>query len=461
MDDNNFDKIIKEKADAFLDSGHDAHALTDLRSRLSNLPAKKTGWSSGRTAYIVGSLVLFTLINFSIVWYFSEGRHTVLTDEIDQLRSERSQFISLQNELVELRAIKVDTVYIYRDLLATHDTGTADLHYSNSAPVSNEGYISLQSNQAVGNYKLLADDQELSEELENFLVRNNLILRGDQGKRVLIVQNVPVTSINARDSQIYYGNMTPGIPDNIPDVATYEELEPQKPPTKKEIPNKMLWALEKHNHKGLDFQFGLEAMFHKTSYDIGAGDINGGLGLMTEVIFSPVLRLETGIHFGARSYSLKEDEISTLPPGTLDDYPGLDDDLGRLIRLESDAKLIKVPINLKVFGILDHNKKWYASVGLTPQWATTQELDYKYAIDTPDLPEGDLEYVSFIGSKQEMSPAFYVTTFNLGAGTEVYLNDKFRWQIGVFYQKGLSEAGVENRKLQSFGIKSSLWFNKP
>jgi len=35
------------------------------------------------------------------------------------------------------------------------------------------------------------------------------------------------------------------------------------------------------------------------------------------------------------------------------------------------------------------------------------------------------------------------------------------WQIGVFYQKGLNKAGVENRKLHGFGVKSSIWFNKP
>ena len=78
---------------------------------------------------------------------------------------------------------------------------------------------------------------------------------------------------------------------------------------------------------------------------------------------------------------------------------GYDDELGELIALESDADLVKIPLNLKYFGIIDHNKRWYLSGGLTPQWSTRQELDYKYALDVPEPPIGDTEFVSFVGSK--------------------------------------------------------------
>lgn len=463
MDDKSFDKIVKEKAEVFQDSGHDAQALTDLRKRLSNLPgAKKNSWSGGRIAYMVGSMVLFTLVNFAIVWYFSEGRHASLTDEIDQLKSERSQFISLQEELVELRELKVDTIYVYRNLVTTRNTGSAGLQFNQANSEVQENYSSLPSGQADGYFQLVPDDQKLSEELEDFLRRNNLLIKKDGGKMTLVVQNQPVFPMGDFRLSNNYNPIAPGMPDNLPKVGTFEELDTQKKPEKKKIPNKMLWALEKHNHSGVDFQFGVEGKFHKGNYDVGVGDNNGGMGLITEVIFSPVLRLETGIHFGARSYKIGDTEIDQLPAEFFDDYPGYNDQLGTLSSLESDADLIKIPLNLKVFSILDHNKKWYASAGLTPQWAMKQELEYKYALSTPSPPIDGAEYVSFVGSKQEISSAYYTTTFNLGVGTEVYLNEKLRWQLGVFYQKGLSKVGVENRKLKSsFGVKSSLWFNRP
>ena len=182
---------------------------------------------------------------------------------------------------------------------------------------------------------------------------------------------------------------------------------------------------------------------------------------MNEIIFSPVIRLETGIQLTARSYRINDEVIPGLPPDFFEDYPGYNDQLGDIIYVESDADLVKIPLNLKVFGILDHNKKWYASVGLTPQWAVSQEFEYKYALDTPTPPIGGSEYLSFVGLKYEVSSSYYTTTLNLGLGTEVFLNEKLRWQLGVFYQKALSKVGAENRKLHSFGVKSSLWFNHP
>lgn len=465
MDDKRFDDIVKKKAEAFNDTGYDPHALSDLRKRLSNLASLKSGWNANRTAFVVGSMVLFTLINFGVAWYFSEGRHTALNDEINQLRSERQQLIAFQDQWNHSRNLKTDTIYIYRDVLSGGSAGKKGLSLQRLNEVDSETHkvrhtSSFSENQEEF-YMLLQGDQELSEELKTFLSQNNLLLKGDQGEMMLVVHNATVKPVRDYHTDRNQWLSGPGMPQFLPEVSTYQEPEHYRAAEKKEIPSRILWALEKHNHRGVDFQFGLEGKYQKSNYDVGIGKGSGGIGFMTEVIFSPALRLETGLHFGTRVYQISEDEIRQLPPSFFGDYPGYDEQLGELSSLESEAKLVQIPLNLKVFAPLDHNKRWYLSAGLTPQWATNQEFDYKYSVQTSDPPD-ESEFFSYVGSNQEVDLSYYTTTLNLGLGTEVYLNQRLRWQLGLFYQKGISTAGYENRKLtNSFGIKSSVWFNPP
>ena len=133
MDDKRFDDIIKKKAEGYVDSGHDAHALSDLRRRLDNVGQQKSGFRFGKTGYLLGAMALFSLINFGIVWYFSEGRYTALNEEVAQLKEERSQLINNNSGSSQVQVVektKVDTVYVYRDLLATvgHESVSAQSH---------------------------------------------------------------------------------------------------------------------------------------------------------------------------------------------------------------------------------------------------------------------------------------------------------------------------------------------
>ena len=458
MDDNRFDDIIRSKAEGYQDTGHDEHALSDFRKQLDSLPGKKLSGNWSRTAYLLGAMALFTLINFGIVWYFSEGRHIALSEEIGQLKEERAELIKSRvtdKQYQVPEKSRIDTVYVYRNFISQNQ-GTA------SSGLPNTEFETGANNNLRPHYALLSTDQSLSQELELFLKQNDLVLKDDNGELILVVNSSTVTPVyNYTTSEGHGYTEKPGVPTYLASVDTYDMPEPSKQPEKKQISNQMLWELEKHNHGGIDFQFGIEGKYHQSNFDVGKGERNGGIGFMTEAIFSPTWRLETGVHLGARAYRISSEEIQELPPSFFDDYPGYDDQLGELNGLESDALLIKVPINLKRFAPLDHNKRWYISAGMTPQWARKQEFDYKYSVESPNPPDGG-EFVSFVGSKQEVSGSYYTTTINLGLGTEVYLNERLRWQLGLFYQKGIGEAGYEKRQLESsYGIKSSFWFNKP
>jgi len=472
MDDKRFDEIIKKKAAGFVDSGQDPNALQDFRNRMQQTRVA-TGTSSRwsrNTAMMVGSIALFTLINFGISWYFSHKREAASLSELADLRSEKDQLVDLKQELIELRSIKTDTVYLYR---ITDNASTSQAFAPSSAPNSGSYSSSFQepydSNESLAasdprnHYLRLANDQQLSQELKQFLSNHNLLMTTTEGDFRLVVQDATVAPVRHSLASGVQPADRIYLPQYIPGVSVYEQFAPQSPmPEKKKLPNKMVWALEKHQHRGIDWQFGVEGMIQKSHFDVGDGSKNAGFGFMTEAILSPTWRVETGVNLGIRSYRVREDEIASLPPDFFNSYPGYDDQLGELIAMESDAELIRIPFNLKYFNILDHNKKWYVSVGATPQWAVRQEIDFKYQLDPLTPPDEDVEFVSFVGSGKEVSAAYYTTTLNLGLGTEVYLNEKFRWQLGVFYERGLSKVGVENRELTgSYGVKTSLWFNKP
>ena len=466
MDDKRFDDIIRGKAERYQDTGHDEHALSDFKKRLDSLPSKKSRSNLSKTGYLLGAMALFTLINFGIVWYFSEGRYTALNHEIGQLKEERAELIKSResSQMLLPQKSRTDTVYIYQRFV-TKDQGLTKAAGQNAG--SPDQFITLKSGKGTTrhyqqHYSWLGADSALSQELKTFLRDNQLVLEGENGELLLVVNHtptvIPVNNYMVRDHH-YAGSS--GAPRYLKPVDTYEIPESSKPSEKKQISNKMLWALEKHNQGGIDFQFGLEGKYHQSNFDVGKGERNGGIGIMAEAIFSPTWRLETGIHLGARAYKISSDQIEELPPSFFDDYPGYDNQLGELNSLESDALLVKIPLNLKRFAPLDHNKRWFVSAGLTPQWTRKQEFEYRYAIELPDPPDRG-EFVSFVGSKQEVSGSYYTTTINLGLGTEVYLNERLRWQLGLFYQKGLGDAGYENRQLEnSYGIKSSIWFNNP
>lgn len=462
MDDNSFDKIIKDKVESFEDTAQDPRALADMRQRLAHLPTTKSSWNPSRAASIAAALLVFTLINFGIVWYFSEGRYVKLTEDFTQLRMERDALIDLQEELIRLKSSKVDTVYVFREFVNSIGGGAATaglnpLAHNYQPSDGNRNQIQGQDNSDFLFYKALAENQQLSRELETLLVRNNLLLIGDKGGRFLVLRDQAIVPVRKEES--YNAATGPILPSYLPKVFTLETnraslTEKQK----KSLSNKTLWALQKHAQSGLDFQFGVEGIIGKTSPEYGRGDYNSSLGILTEVIFSPALRLETGLHLGTRSYSIRENEIENLTGDVLDKYTGLDLQSGKLIRLESDADVVKIPVNLKLMGLLDHNKRWYLSAGVTPHWYTHQEFDYQYAIDGSDP---DDEFRSYIGAKQVADGGFYLGTLNVGLGTEVYLNEKYRWQIGAYYEKGLSGVGAENINIQGFGLKSSFWLNKP
>ncbi len=463
MDDKRFDDIIKQKAEAFTDTGHDAHALSDFRRLMINTPQRASGFSLGKTGYVVGALALFTLMNFGIVWYFSEGRYQALNQEIGRLESENNQLQQAGEEqslsMNKPDKIQVDTVYVYRNLLVPSGNNVSEegTKASSGQPTFKGGYD--PSDVLVRRKELLDGDEQLSQELQEFLAENNLLLKDNDGNLMLLVNSVPVIPVTNLSMDNNSQSAAIRSPKYLSEVATYQQPQTRRKAEKKKISDRMLWALEKHNHSGVDFQFGVEGVYHKSNFDVGEGERNGGAGFMTEVLFSPAWRLETGIHFGARAYKISEDEINELPDSFFQDYPGYNDQLGELSTLESDALLIKVPLNLKRFAPLDHNKRWYVSAGLTPQWTRKQEFDYKYSVK---LEPPDDEFVSFVGSKQEVGGQYYTTTVNLGLGTEIYLDQRLRWQLGLFFQKGIGDAGYENRKLvNSYGIKSSLWFNAP
>ena len=464
MDDNSFDKIIKSKAEGYQDSGYDPHALADMRQRLANLPLARSGSKGwGKTAAIAAGLVLFTLLNFGVVWYFSEGRFEQVNTELQDLREERVQLLVLQEELMRLQTGQVDTIYVYKDIIRTITAPTNQAQGSNQSAYLPGVDPTYQSRSQQDHFKLIDENQQLSEELQAFLSDHNLMLVGDDGQRMLVVKGHSVIPVNVHDGNSRWAQAPPALPENLPgvwDLSQLSEMSRKSSATK--LDSKTLWALEKHQYSGVDFQFGVEVMASTSVAPMGVGDVNTSLGILGEVIFSPTLRLETGIHRGNRSYTIKESELADLDPSELSNYPGFDASIGQIIRLESDAEVWKVPLNLKLMGVLDHNKRWYVSGGISPQWLTGQEFDYQYAVDGAD-PGGDDggEFRTFIGAKQDVTPGFSIGTLNLGIGTEVYINEKTRWQIGAYYEHTLEDIGAENVKLNTYGLKTSLWLNKP
>lgn len=475
MDDSKFDQHIRNKVARYRDEGIDPGALERLHQRLEGVSYDLPWYKSVKNlTWIAASVVLISLLNFSLYSYIHRSDNKKLLDQLAQLKSDQKELYELQNQVNNRGDQLIDTIYVYKEkaVAETSPRRLETLLASLSAEELNDlvrKHGPQQHVQETGNVEdeeklYIAGLEDAPGEVKSFL-RSTSLFVFDKGKRVQVtVDNLPYeehpVKLGKKGYYMAANNWQPfydiGVdPDDKDEVSTANEEKKVKDAV---LPARILRVLEKNEMDGVGFRWGPEVQLFGQNYDLGTGELQPGLGVLAELVLSPSLRLESGFQYTKLDYGLNDSQISNVNESHLEAFPALNMEIGELNEIHVSSDVIGTPLNLKYFHPVSRKKKIFASIGYTPMLFISQNFEYSYLSDlNNDIEEDDFS-TSLESRKREDDPGMYAGTFNASLGMESQLKTDLFLQAALFYQKGIDETGKEGRELQLFGIRSSLWF---
>lgn len=457
MDDNTFDKKIKEKADNYRDTGFDEHALQGFRDRMSGVAYQPWYAPYNKIAGYAAAVVIISLINFGLFSYYYQDRDQALLADMQALRQKKLAYDQLKRDYQLLKASRVDTVYVYkeidRDIRQAANSATQD----EAAKMNNKDYqlVAWYGSSGDGHIKLGAAE-ELSEEIKTFLARYKLAYQDEEGDVYLHRDNREEPRFVSRRG--YDDQLSPGAFD-VMIASLDEEITPkstQSVKTKKQrLSVAVLREIEKQKMDGVGFQYGPEVDLLKANVDLGDGGPGVNIGMTAEFILSPALRVESGIKYHFLRYNVSGADDLQSPK--ISAFPAIQSELGAISDIRVDNHSAGFPIHLKYNYPLARDHYVFASVGVTPQMLFLQKMNYLYQYDIDTGNEDDYA-VNIEASKRVDDVYLKMGTMDFALGIEKKLKNKSILQLSAFYDRSINTIGVEEREMAMVGVRSALKF---
>jgi len=445
MDSSEFDKKIREKVSSYQDTIVDHGALENLNHRLD----QKT--SSSYLQYRVAAtlaiaLFLIGLLNYTFISNLKTDYNKDLNKSYWELDQKETELEALQLKLKQLDVEKkIDTIIIYKALLNT--SNEVRIENTDEYGANTFSSLSTRTNYDPRGYNLGKSD-EIHNEVKAFLDYYQLAYLGEDGNLYMKYGNNPdkIKSLGPEIALLGVDPLHPTEP-----VTNNKKAKPLKP-AKIKLPASLVRKIEKSKMNGIGFQYGPEFSLHSVSTDLSSGDFGYRLGINTEFILSPSLRIVTGANFGSYSY-----ETSKIPVGNiLREFPGQDSNLGELSEIQASSYSINIPLHLKYMYPIKQNQYLFLTAGITPNILIGQTFEYIYSID---INSGLDDYtVNITASKREDEAVLYAGTFDVGFGFEKKLKNSNYLALSAFYNRSMGRIGIENREYNFIGIKSAFNF---
>jgi hypothetical protein len=213
------------------------------------------------------------------------------------------------------------------------------------------------------------------------------------------------------------------------------------------LSSRKIRELEQHYHKGIGVRVGPTLEFSQGIYSAGKSEPALSAGILTNLVFSPSLSLETGVKYVHRFYEISgEHALSEIA------LPGVDPSLGTLINADVDSWIMEVPLNLKYRSPLSMKIHWLAGIGYSSLLYTKQifEYDYQFEVGSP---------ITLNSAYEKSGIEVYPGTLNFSLGVSSLLKNKKMLESSVYYQHGLGKMGLEHTSANYFGLRGVYWFN--
>lgn len=167
------------------------------------------------------------------------------------------------------------------------------------------------------------------------------------------------------------------------------------------------------------------------------------LGLSAEYFIADRLSIGLGVNISEKKYSAKGREYA--PPNGFWTNGVVPDSTN------ATCQVLDVPITLSYFQPVGNKGMIIFHAGMSSWFMLKEKYYYKYASNDPDLVK------NWHGNNENR---YWFGILNLAMSYEQMLNNKWSVAIGPYYNLPLTGVGHGNVELTSFGLRSSLKYNK-
>lgn len=449
MDDNTFDKRIKEKVEKYKDTGADDGALAGLHEKMSGVTYTRWYTPYRKIAGYTTAVLLTSLLNFGLFTYFQTSRDEALRSALTELKENKISYNRLKEDFKWLRASKTDTIYIFKKV-KPHQNIPDNSWIREDIRQTELPATALPPDGEVN----LGKAEEISDEIKQFLGQYGLAYLHENGNIYLRNHNIEQVSFIRRKS--YQEDMAANNATiQIKSVNNELNKETVKAGKKTSLSVKVLREIEKQKMTGIGFQYGPEVDAFKLATDVGHGKPGISAGIMGEFILSPALRIETGAKYMLSAYKISA--VNQLSPDQLLLYPAIEQEAGTLESISVTDHAVLFPVHLKYNYPIARDRYLFVSAGVSPQLFLTQFINYSYQYDIDTGGEDDFG-VAIEASKRVDDIYFNPGTIDAGIGIEKKLKNHAILQLSAFYSYGLKPVGTEEREFKIFGLRSALKF---
>lgn len=434
MDEQSFDKFIKDKLDHYEDPAVDESAFAAFKGSLTARSAKS--WSRLSTAIIIASATLFTVVNTFIAWH-RVSVNKVHADHV--LRMQNSRLDSLSAIIMELRHSLAE-----RSSSSDRNVNRRNTHSDNMDPHRTRVVEHL-------NHGLFLDttDDINSEGLTALLRQKMVVIKGNRiflNKEMIVNHNYDAIVSQVRDLspvELHGSDQLVAIdsPSSKKSLLSHADHK-----TSAKFQN----ALEKHYFKGLGISVGPHVDGAMGLFRFGDGQFTPRVGLAANWIISPRLSIETSVDYATAKYILRNN-YDQLPLATYDTY------YGNPTSVVSTTRLLSAPVGIKYRQWLSEKNQFFIKAGYSPYFCIGSQYETSYNII---MHHGyDADDTRTISQLQRTTGSrFYGGTGSLTVGLTRNVFAKNKLDIGFFYERSLGGVGVEKNDLQLIGLRTAFWW---
>lgn len=431
MDDSKFDNFLKGKLDEYEDPHFDEAALATFQQRRGTATFLPWYQHYRTELIVVSALVVFTLINGWWLLPQEDRRYEALLQKVDSLQTDNRRIYELQRQLSVLKTKFSDTV---RYLAMKEERANTAL---------NGGMTDTEVSEVAG--KSGTSDNTKTSEAK--LVPQ---LWGREGRPLLTHRPV----LTAHSPVVMTSGATPldVLPFKFPvrtAAAAYEADNTAREVRKRSQPPlsaKVSRELEKHFHRGVGINAGPIGLVSGSLYGAGDSELNLGGGGLIEFVLSPSISVETGAQFVFRNYSVhRQDELnrtSLLSLAPLD---------GELEEVDINNQMLEFPVHIKYRRALSSKNCGLLGGGYSPLMYTSQDFIFHYAAD-------DTNNASIATLVEKPKVHWYPGTLNAMLGFKRSLENRAALEFSLYYQHALGEAGLEQIRYNTLGLRTVYWF---